>query len=297
MTHGGWRVELTLPSVAQVAIFEAALESLGGAVTTLEIGADGARGSGEWQVIGYGLDAANAAEVEGRIALAAAGAGIDAPPHRWEQLPDTDWVVEARRDIAPIEAGRFFVHASHHPEPPPAGSVSIQIDASMAFGSGEHASTRGCLKAMHRLLDDAVPASVLDMGSGSGILAIATAKACPADILAVDNDDHAVETARENAIINGVEGRIRTLVSDGFENPAIRDGAPYDWILANILADPLIDMAPALVGHLGPGGKAVLAGFLNEQAAAVAQAYERDGAKVADRIVIDDWETLVVERG
>lgn len=292
-----WRVELVLSSAAHVPVFEAALESLGGAVTTLEIGADGARGSGRWQVIGYGLNEADTAELEARIALAAAGAGIEPPSCQWEGLPDTDWVAEARRDIAPIDAGRFFVHASHHAGPPPDGKIAVQVDASMAFGSGEHASTHGCLIAIDRLLDAGAPGSVLDMGSGSGILAIATAKACAAAVIAADNDPVAVEIARENAGINGVGGRIRTIVSEGFEDDEVGRGMPYDWILANILARPLVDMAPRLVGHLKVGGIAVLSGFLREQAGDVAEAYRREGAGVTDRVTIDDWETLIVKRG
>ena len=291
-----WRVELTLPTAEHLAVFEAAIESLGGAVTTLEIGADGARGSGCWQVIGYGLRGQDRAELEARIALAAAGAGIDPPAPLWETLPDADWVAESRREVAPIEAGRFFVHASHHTDPPPPGRIAIQVDASMAFGSGEHASTRGCLIAMDRLLDIQAPGSVLDMGSGSGILAIAAAKACDAVILAADNDPKAVDIARENAAINRVGHRVRALESDAFAAAEVGEGAPYDWILANILAGPLEDMAQSLVRHLRDGGNAVLAGFLHDQADGVAEAYRREGATVADRIIVDDWETLVIER-
>ena len=291
-----WRVELTLPSVEHLAVFEAAIESLGGAVTTLEIDADGARGSGRWQVIGYGVREQDRAELEARIALAAAGAGIDPPAPLWDILPDADWVAESRREVAPIEAGRFFVHASHHTDPPPPGRIAIQVDASMAFGSGEHASTRGCLIAMDRLLDIRAPGSVLDMGSGSGILAIATAKACEAVILAADNDPKAVDIARENAAINRVGHRVRVIESDAFAAAEVGEGAPYDWILANILAGPLEAMAQSLLRHLREGGSAVLAGFLREQADGVAEAYRREGATVADRIIVDDWETLVIER-
>ena len=280
MTDRGatWRVELVVPSVDHVPVFEAALESLGAAVTALEIDADGARGSGRWRVIGYGLDRADTAELEARFALAAAGAGIEPPSHQWEMLTETDWVAEARRDVAPIDAGRFFVHASHHEGSPPGGKIAVQVDASMAFGSGEHASTRGCLIAMDRLLDTSVPGSVLDMGSGSGILAIAVAKAGASEIVAADNDPGAVEIACENARINGVAERIRMLVSDGFEHQDVGRAMPYDWILANILAGPLVDMASPLVGHLRVGGTAVLSGFLREQAGDVADAYRRRGA-------------------
>lgn len=296
MSDGGtWRVMLTLPSAHCVPLFEAALEGLGGAVSSMEIDADGAGGSGEWRLTGYGLTLPDAAKLDSRLALAAAGAGIVPPAYDLEKLEDTDWVAAAERERRPIDAGRFFVYPSHYDEALPEGKTTIAMDASMAFGSGEHATTRGCLTALDRLLEKRAFARALDMGAGSAILAIALVKTSDAAILAVDNDPVTVDIAAKNAALNGAGERIRCLHSQGFRNAAIRANGPYDLIFANILARPLVRMAPALVRHLAPRGVAILSGFLQSQAPEVEAAYARCGAPVIDRIDIGDWVTLVVE--
>lgn len=292
-----WRVTLTLPSVDCVPLFEAALEGLGGAVTSMELDADGAGGLGEWRLRGYGLALPDITELDSHLALAAAGAGIDPPVYELEKLEDTDWVAAAERERKPIDAGQFFVYPSHHDRALPAGKTTIAMDASMAFGSGEHATTRGCLIALDRLLEKRVLGRALDMGAGSAILAIALAKTSDAVILAADNDPVTVRIAAENATLNGVGDRIRCLHSQGFRNAAIRANGPYDLIFANILARPLIRMAPALVRHLAPQGVAILSGFLQSQVTGIEAAYNRRGARAIDRIDSGDWVTLVVERG
>jgi ribosomal protein L11 methyltransferase len=292
-----WRISLTLPSANCLPLFEAALEGMGGAVSAIEIDADRARGSGLWRLTGYISSPPDGAELEARLALAAAGAGIDPPPCDIERLEDRDWVAAAERERKPIDAGRFFVYPSHHGATVPEGGTAIDMDASMAFGSGEHATTRGCLIALDRLLRERTFERALDMGAGSAILAIALAKTSDADILAADIDPVSVAIAAENAVLNGVGARIRCLQSDGFDSSEIAAGGPYDLIFANILAQPLIEMAPDLVSHLSPGGVAVLSGYLTDQAPTVAAAYEESGAPIVDRIDIDDWVTLVVRRG
>lgn len=289
-----WRVTLTLPTVACVPLFEAALEDMNGAVSAMEIEADGARGSGEWLVTGYVPHRPDAAELEARLALAAAGARIETPSYALERLDDTDWVAAAERERTPIDAGRFFVYPSHFDGGLPADRTAFVMDASMAFGSGEHATTRGCLIALDRLLQEETFEQALDLGAGSGILAIALAKTSDAEIMASDIDPVTVTIAAENAVLNGVGSRIRCLHGDGFDSPEIEAESPYDLIFANILAQPLIDMAEDLVRHLVSHGVAVLSGFLTEQSPAVAAAYEACGASIIDRIEIDDWVTLVV---
>lgn len=288
-----WRVTLTLPTAACVPLFEAAFEDLNGAVSAMEIDADGARKSGQWLVTGYVPHQPDAADLEARLALAAAGSGIETPAYAVERLDDTDWVAASERERRPIDAGRFFVYPSHFDGGLPEGRTAIVMDASMAFGSGEHATTRGCLIALDRLLQHEAFDQALDMGAGSGILAIAVAKTSDADIMASDIDPVTVTIAAENAVLNGVGGRVRCLQGDGFDNPEIEAESPYDLIFANILARPLIDMAEDLVHHLAPHGVAVLSGFLAEQSPAVAAAYEACGASIVDRIHIDDWVTLV----
>lgn len=299
-----WRIELTLPSASAVRVFEASLEPIGEAVTSMEAGADGVQATGRWRLVAYGLADPDIAVLELRLALAAASAGIETPSYVLERLPDTDWVAAARHETIPVRAGRFVVHGSHHRGRPPAGAVAIRIDAAMAFGSGEHETTRGCLMAMDRLLlrrgpgqvERRSPEGVLDLGTGSGILAIAAAKAADAVVIAADNDPIAISIARENAEINGVSDRVRLFVSQGFRNRALRRSAPFDWILANILARPLIAMAPSLVGHLNRGGAAVLSGFLADQGETVVSAYEKAGVRVVDAIDVKGWRTLIVER-
>ena len=211
-------------------------------------------------------------------------------------MPETDWVAHVAGESVPTEAGRFFVHGSHFVGGAPPGRVPVLIDATRAFGSGTHESTRGCLIALDRLLTDRPPGRVLDLGAGSGILAIALAKAGVAGILAADNDSDAVAIARENVALNGVGGQVRCLRSQGFRNRALRVAAPFDWIVANILAEPLIRLAPPIMRYLRPGGTAVLAGFLVEQGGRVEAAYRRQGGAVADRIDLAGWRTLVVAR-
>lgn len=287
-----WRVELVVPSVGHAEAFESALATLGGAVTFMEVG--GGRGTGAWRLIGYSAAAPDEADITARIAVCAAVAGIEPPEFHVERMADTDWVAEAARNSLPVHAGRFFVYRSHHTAPPPADKTAIQLDASRAFGSGEHASTSGCLIALDRLLDRWRGGAALDLGTGSGILAIALAKEGVAPVAASDNDPVAVDIATENARLNGVADRVAVVLSQGFKNPEIRRRGPYELIVANILAGPLTRMAPALVRYLAPEGTVVLSGLLDEQGDGVAAAYTRLGMEVADHVDRGEWRTLVL---
>jgi ribosomal protein L11 methyltransferase len=171
--------------------------------------------------------------------------------------------------------------------------VPIRLDAGLAFGSGEHASTRGCLLALDELARRRRFRRVLDMGCGSGILAIAAAKCWPARVLAVDNDPKAVVVAQENADQNGVAGQIRVRWSEGYRSPAVRSAGPYDLIFANILADPLCDMARDLARHLAPGGTAILSGLFDRQAARVIEAHRAVGLRLRRCLQLEIWTTLV----
>lgn len=287
-----WRVELQVPTVAYAEAFEAALVTLGGAVTLMEV--DGGRGTGGWKLIAYSAAAPDEADLAARIAVCAAGAGIEPPEFRVERLADTDWVAEAARTSLPVHAGRFYVYRSHHAEPPPADKTAILLDASRAFGSGEHASTEGCLTALDSILDGWRGGPALDLGTGSGILAIAMAKEGVAPIVAADNDPVAVEIARENMRLNGVADRVEAVLSQGFRNAKLRRRAPYGLIVANILARPLMRMAPALVRYLAPAATVVLSGLLDVQADGVAAAYSRHGLEVAGHVDRGEWRTLIM---
>lgn len=213
-----------------------------------------------------------------------------------DRVPKTDWVKQVQTDMPPRRIGRFWIHGSHVETVPPDGVTPICLDAGLAFGSGEHATTEGCLIAIDRLARRRRFRQVLDMGCGAGLLAMAAAKCWPAQVLAVDNDPAAVEVAAENARQNGVGARIRALLSDGYTDPTVRIRGPYDVILANILADPLCEMARDLARNLAVDGTAVLSGLLSRQADRVMGAHQRQGLFLRQRINIGPWTTLVMSR-
>jgi ribosomal protein L11 methyltransferase len=211
-------------------------------------------------------------------------------------VPTTDWLAHTAESFPAQPIGRFWLHGSHIEEPPPAGVLPILLDAGQAFGSGEHATTQGCLLALERLAGRRRPRRILDLGCGSGILAIAAAKLWPARVLAADNDPVAVAVARANAARNGAAHRIRTLVSEGYANPRLRAAGPFDLITANILADPLCALARATARYLAPGGSVVLSGLLDRQAGRVIEAHRQAHLRLIDQIPVDIWTTLILSR-
>ena len=289
----GWQVTVELPSGECVPAFEAALELSDGTLSAFEIG----NGPG-WRVTLHCLAMPDRADLATRLAAAAATCGIDAPPADVAPIAATDWVAEYRRRARPVSIGRFFVYPSHHDGGVPDGMIGLALDAGLAFGTGEHESTRGCLTAFERLAGWGVaPACVLDMGCGSGILAIAAAKLWPdAAVLGCDNDPVAVAVATENVAANGVAARVTLCVGDGYAAAALREAAPFDLVAANILADPLEAMAGDLARHLAPAGHAVLSGLLASQAEGVLGAHAAHGLALVQRIDLNDWSTLILAR-
>lgn len=213
-----------------------------------------------------------------------------------EQLPDENWVEHVQAETEPFGVGRFWIHGSHIERAPPDGMIPIQLDAGLAFGSGEHPTTRGCLDALDQLAKRRRFSQVLDMGCGAGLLAIAAAKCWPARTVAVDNDAVAVEVAADNARLNGVDERFEALVSEGYAHPMIRARGPYDVILSNILARPLSEMARDLASHLARDGTAVLAGLLERQASQVIASHQAYGLFIRRKIKLGPWTTLIMSR-
>ncbi len=244
---------------------------------------------------GYGAGVCDRAGLTAALTVAAASTGVAAPDLRFEALEAIDWAARLQSDFPPRRVGRFFLHGSHFTGETPRGAIPIRIDAGAAFGTGAHESTEGCLVAIERLCAGRIFRRVLDMGTGSGLLAIAVAKFAATDVLAVDNDPVSVAVAEENVADNGVADRVRVARSDGYRGLARADG-PFDLVLANILARPLIRMAPALAKRLAPGGVAVLAGFLTRDAAKVAAAHRAAGLAPLFRIPVGEWTTLAVTR-
>jgi ribosomal protein L11 methyltransferase len=218
-----------------------------------------------------------------------------------EELAEADWVTMSQSGLQPIRAGRFFVHTPMYRAQPP-GTVAFEIDAGLAFGTGQHATTAGCLEALDKLeLEGRSFANIADIGTGTGLLAFAALALWPdARCIATDIDAQAVAVARENAAINGVQlghapGELLLTTADGMASPLLSARAPFDLIIANILAGPLIDLAHSFAAALAPGGTIVLAGLLDTQAESVAAAYEAEGLAIASRGV-GEWPVLVCER-
>ena len=217
-----------------------------------------------------------------------------------EQLPESDWVTMSQAGLQPIRAGRFFVHSPMYRSHPP-GAIAFEIDAGLAFGTGQHATTAGCLEVLHGLEREGKDFSnIADIGSGTGLLAFAALSLWPqAKCIATDIDPVAVSVARDNAAINGVKfghgaGELLLAQAEGMDSPILAARSPFDLIVANILAGPLVDLAPAFAAALAPGGSVILAGLLDTQAEAVAAAYEAHGLKLASRSA-GEWPVLVVQ--
>jgi ribosomal protein L11 methyltransferase len=220
--------------------------------------------------------------------------GSDPADLRFSELSEKDWVAASLAELTAVRAGRFLVHGAHHRGRYPANLTGIEIEAALAFGTGHHGTTRGCLLALNALLKRRRPARVLDVGTGTGVLAIAAAKALRSHIWTTDIDPVAVRTANANARHNGVANLIANRVADGQRSMPWR--GPFDLILANILLGPLTRMAPQLARRLAPGGFIVLSGLLPSQAGAAVAAYHTQGLALVRRAILENWATLVMQR-
>jgi len=281
-----WKASFLVPAIERLP-WEEALEHLnedGFVVTSREVSRDG-----PWRIEIFGEGARQKVE-------AALG---DAPDPHWEELPDADWVAENQRSFRPFEVGPFWVHPSHVADGMPAGLVPLRIDAGLAFGTGTHATTRGCLK-MLATLDPRETANAVDVGSGSGILAIAMAKLWQRPVLGGDNDAETVAVARENAGLNGVGDLCRFVHAAGLRGAELEERAPFDLVVANILAGPLADLSGSFAAAMRPGGRVLLSGLLVEQATHILATYARRGFTFECRIDLETggawWRTLLLRR-
>ncbi|MFD1625765.1 50S ribosomal protein L11 methyltransferase [Azospirillum griseum] len=290
-----WRIALVVHET-HAPVFADAVGDHADAVSTFEL-----EEGGNWLVEATVHGQPDEPRLLSRVAVLAQAVGIDEPKVVIESLPMIDWVSHSYQGFPPIRAGRFFVHGSHHEGSVPAGCIPLLVDAATAFGTGEHGSTNGCLQALDRLsrhlpLPRRGRGGALDMGCGSGILALAVAKRWRVPVTAVDIDPEAVRVTRINTAINGLKGRIRSQGGDGYNTRLVGRHKPYTLITANILARPLARMAPQLRRHLKKGGYAVLAGLLNRQERHVIQAHRNQGLRLVARIPVGEWTTLVVRR-
>jgi ribosomal protein L11 methyltransferase len=257
-------------------------------------------GTGEankgWQFTLYLSGADDAGEIAALKALAGKtlGGKLDAPTV--ETLPDTDWVAKSLEGLAPVRAARFVVHGSHDRLKRHANEIGIEIEAGEAFGTGHHGTTAGCLMAIDRVARSRPVRSALDIGTGSGVLAIAIAKATKARVLASDIDPVATRVARENVKLNGVASHVTTVTAGDLKSALFRAAGPFDLIVANILAGPLIVLAPSIARHLAPGGTLILSGLIPEQRARILAAYRGLGLRLMRSSVLNDWLTLTFRR-
>ena len=248
--------------------------------------------AGLWRVDAYYDGAVDMAA----LGVALEGAGLERGALKIEPLPETDWVAESLKGLSPVRAGRFFLHGSHDRDIRPATGVCIEIDAGAAFGTGHHGTTRGCLLALERLARKGRPHSVLDVGAGTGVLSIAAARLWRVPVLASDIDPAATAVGGANARANGTGPFVRFVTAPGARHGAIRAGAPYDLVLANILAGPLKRMAGELAPLVARGGRLVLSGLLRSQEAMLLAAYGARGLVLEKRIREEEWSTLILRR-
>jgi len=248
-------------------------------------------GSGRWELGGYFLERPD----EAGLALLAAIHG--ARPFAVSRVEDRDWVAQVQRELTPVEAGRFILYGRHDADRIALNRLGLRIEAAMAFGTGHHGTTRGCLLLLERLARRGEkPRRVADIGCGTGVLAMAAARVWRVPCVATDIDPVARWTAAENARANHLRPWVRTGQAVGFRSDLIRARAPYDLIFANILAAPLKRLAPAMVRHLAPGGAVILSGLLHSQAAGVEAVYAGHGLQRTDRIALGEWVSLLLRR-
>jgi ribosomal protein L11 methyltransferase len=214
----------------------------------------------------------------------------------FETIAEKDWIATSLAGLAPVAAGRFVVHGRHDRVRVGVNKIGIEIEAALAFGTGHHGTTRGCLLALDYFLKARRPRRILDVGTGSGVLAIAAAKACRTPVLAGDIDPRAVAAARENSRANRTAGLVEVIRSDGVTDRRFRAKRRYDLVFANILLQPLRRLAPPLARIAAPHGNIVLSGLLPAHASAALAAYRTQRLKLARRVVLDGWVTLVLRK-
>ena len=214
-----------------------------------------------------------------------------------ETLPDIDWVQHSLEGLKPVRAGRFFVHGSHDRDKCRPADISIEIDAGQAFGTGHHGTTSGCLDMIETVMRRTHPKNILDLGTGSGVLAIAAAKIARVKVLATDIDPIATKVAHGNVRLNGAENSVTTITAIGFDHPEIIRRRPFDLIIANILARPLMQLAPNVRRCLKKGGSVILSGILDSQRKRVLEAYMAQGFHHRSTLHRNGWSTLHLQYG
>ncbi|MBT7505447.1 MAG: methyltransferase [Rhodospirillales bacterium] len=285
-----WMIACKVPPDA-VDVFEEYLRQYCGAVSSI-IGAK----ESQWRLEGLSEVEPARERVERGARALARDTGFDAPSFKYDLVPPINWVAENLASFPPIRWERYFVHGSHYDEAIPGGTVPLKLDAGTAFGSGEHPTTGGCLLALDKLAKRHQFKRPLDVGCGSGILSIASAKTWGAPVLATDIDPESVLVTKANAHLNGVGDLVSSTVSDGYKNRRIAKNGPYDLITSNILARPLAKMAKSLGQQLAVGGFAVISGVVVRDAQWMVTSHRMAGLHLVEHTTLKGWSTLVFHR-
>jgi ribosomal protein L11 methyltransferase len=286
------RLHLTTSKAEAERIFaamETAFEEDGWTISVLELDED--RDLHEISL--YAEGDVEAVEAQLRDLLTALS--VDKPLER-EVLPDIDWVARSLEGLKPVRAGRFFVHGAHDRDQIRPGDIAIEIEAGLAFGTGHHGTTAGCLEVLESVVEAEHPQNALDLGTGSAVLAIALAKLAAIPVLATDIDPVATEVATANVKLNDASDLVETTTATGFDHPVFAERGPFALIVANILAGPLMDIAPDMAAHLQPGGSLVLSGILDRQHDAVLAAYTAQGFRHIRTLHLEGWVTIHLKR-
>lgn len=250
--------------------------------------------NGLWSVEAYLKAGQNTDQALEIVRPLAETLGVTLQGYSHEVLSDRNWVAEGLKDLKPLSAGRFFIHGQHDRNERRGGGINIELDAGQAFGTGHHGTTLGCLIALDKVLKYQSPQNMLDLGCGTGILAIAAARATSRPVLASDIDPIAVQVTRANAKINNVGPLINAVTAVGTHHAVLQTRAPYDLIMANILAGPLMKLAPKITPLLTPKGRLILSGLLLHQAARIIARYRTQGLVLVSREELDGWATLTL---
>jgi ribosomal protein L11 methyltransferase len=250
------------------------------------------RSDGRWDIVMHFADPPDQALVRELVGIAAGG--DVAQNITFDTVEARDWVKTTLEELVPVRAGRFIVHGRHDRSKVPPNKLGIEIEAALAFGTGHHGTTRGCLLLLDDMLKARRPKRVLDLGTGTGVLAIAAAKALRRRVLASDIDPLSVRVAGENARLNGVGDLVQTVRAGGFSAPEFARHGPFDLVLANILANPLRQMATPMAGNLAASASVILSGLLPHQARGVIAAYRARGLVLTRHLVIEGWSSLLM---
>lgn len=282
-----YEMKFCIPEPA-VPLFERVLDPMAAALLACLI--EKGPQKGYWELQAIFETTPDMVQLDTVIMIASDAAGIQKPTIQLNPIVHKNWLRESLQSFPPVDIGPYYIYGSHIKENLPTDKITLEIDAATAFGSGEHQTTQGCLMGLMELKKPV--GRVLDMGCGSGILAMAYAKTFNQPVDAVDIDPESVAVATQNAELNGLKDLIHVWQSEGYQNVP----KTYDLIFANILARPLMDMADDLYAHLNVGGMAILSGFLYRQERWVLRAHERAGLKFVQRFRVNGWSTLIVSR-